>query len=117
MDELEEKLGSILNDPGMMQKIMSMAQMLSQPQTPEPPPQQPPLPLTGSVDPAMLQKVYSIARQSGIDRNQQALLCALKPYLTEMRLKKLEKAMKAARLAGAASTFLPKGTIPFLSGR
>ena len=33
------------------------------------------------------------------------------------RLKKLEKAMRAARIAGAASAFLPAGTIPFLSGR
>ena len=72
---------------------------------------------SGDIDPALIAKIMSLAGKTGIDRNQQALLCALKPYLTEMRLKKLEKAMKAARLAGAASTFLPKGTIPFLSGR
>lgn len=117
MDELEEKLGSILNDPGMMQKIMSMAQMLSQPQTPEPPPQQPTQPLTGSVDPAMLQKVYSIARQSGIDRNQQALLKALTPYLSHTRIAKLEKAMRAAKIAGIAGTALEASGFSLFSGR
>lgn len=117
MDELEEKLGSILNDPNMMQKIMSMAQILGQQPSPEPPNQAPIQPLTGNIDTAMLQKVYHIARQSGIDRNQQALLKALTPYLSHGRICKLEKAMRAAKIAGIATSALESSGITLFSGR
>ena len=117
MDELEEKLGSILNDPNMMQKIMSMAQMLGQQQPQESTPQQPTQQLTGNMDPAMLQKVYHLAQKSGIDRNQQALLKALTPYLSHNRIAKLEKAMRAAKIAGVATTALEASGISLFSGR
>ena len=115
MDEMEDKLSAILGNPQLMQQIMSMAQSLGQ-SAPEPPPKQEPNPIMPEIDPAMIGKFMSLAGKSNIDRNQKALLCALEPYLTQHRLQKLEKAMRAARLAGAASTLLPNG-IPFLSGR
>ena len=115
MDEMEDKLNAILGNPQLMQQIMSMAQSLGQ-SAPEPPPKQEPNPIMPEIDPAMIGKFMSLAGKSNIDRNQKALLCALEPYLTQHRLQKLEKAMRAARLAGAASTLLPNG-IPFLSGR
>lgn len=117
MDEMEDKLGAILNNPQMMQQIMSMAQLLGQPQPAEPPKQAQILPVTGPMDTAMLQKVYSIARQSGIDKNQQALLRALSPYLSRDRISKLEKAMRAAKIAGLATTALEGAGIPLFSGR
>ena len=115
MDEMEDKLSAILGNPQLMQQIMSMAQSLGQ-SAPEPPPKQEPKPVMPEIDPAMIGKFMSLAGKTNIDRNQKALLCALEPYLTQHRLQKLEKAMRAARLAGAASTLLPNG-IPFLSGR
>ena len=115
MDEMEDKLSAILGNPQLMQQIMSMAQSLGQ-SAPEPPPKQEPNPIMPEIDPAMIGKFMSLAGKTNIDRNQKALLCALEPYLTQHRLQKLEKAMRAARLAGAASTLLPNG-IPFLSGR
>ena len=118
MPEMEDKLGAILNNPQLMQQIMSMAQSLGDSPPVQPPPvQEPAPPPAPDMDPALIAKVMSLAGKTGIDRNQQALLHALKPYLTEMRLNKLEKAMKAAKLASAASALLPKGSIPFLSGR
>lgn len=121
MDEMEDKLGTILNNPQMMQQIMSMAQMLgqSQPQqtAPAPAPPSPPQSLTGGMDTAMLQRIYNIARQSGIDKNQQALLKALTPYLSRERIVKLEKAMRAAKIAGLASTALEGAGISLFSGR
>lgn len=114
MDEMADKLGSILNDPQMMQQIMNMAQTLGQ-SPPTPPPQVPPAPeptpysgqnLSAGMDTAMLQRLYAIARQSGIDKDQQALLRALGPYLSRERIAKLEKAMRAARLAALAATAL-----------
>ena len=63
-----------------------------------------------------MSKLMNLAGKTNIDQNQRALLSALQPYLTQQRLQKLEKAMRSARLAGAASSLLPNG-IPFLSGR
>ena len=114
MDQMDEKLGAILGNPALMQQIMDMAQSLGQS---PPPPQPEPQSTLPDIDPATISKIMSIAGSTQIDRNQRALLHALQPYLTGERLKKLEKAMRAARIAGAASAFFPAGTIPFLSGR
>ena len=116
MDEMEEQLGAILGNPQLMQQIMSMAQSLGQSAPEPPPPKQEPSTALPDIDPAMIGKIMNLAGKTNIDRNQKALLCALEPYLTQQRLQKLEKAMRAARLAGAASALLPNG-IPFLSGR
>lgn len=117
MDGMEEKLNAILGNPQMMQQIMSMAQAMGnaqEEQKPEPPPQQNNAP---GLDLAMIQKLSGIARQSGIDRNQQNLLKALSPYLSRERITKLEKAMRAAKIAGIASTALAGSGFSLLSGR
>ena len=117
MPEMEEKLGAILANPQLMQQIMGMAQSLQQQASqkqesvPETPPSMP------DIDPVMIGKVMSIAGKARIDNNQKSLLHALEPYLTQPRLQKLEKAMRAAKLAGAASAVFSGGSSPFLSGR
>lgn len=118
MDELEEKLGSILNNPQMMQQIMSLAQSLGG--SSEPPPSrepEPAAPALSNIDIGMLQKLSGFANQGGIDREQQALLKALGPYLSRDRVTKLEKAMRAAKMARLASTFLNQGGLTLLTGR
>lgn len=121
MSEMEEKLGAILSNPQMMQQIMSMAQAMSQsspePKREEPPPQQPKSALPGDLDLGVLQKVANLTRQNGVDPNQQSLLRALSPYLSRDRVTKLEKAMRAAKIARAASMFLNSGGLQMLSGR
>lgn len=102
MAEMDDKLGAIINNPAMMQQIMAMAQSLGQqppPQTESPPP----------FDPSMIQKVMGLTNQTSIDSNQQALLTALNPYLPHQRLTKLEKAMRAAKMAKLASSLLNSG--------
>ena len=120
MDQMEDKLNSILGNPQMMQQIMSMAQALGA-GTQEQPKEEPPPPLNQTASPgfdaAAMQKLFGIARQSGIDKNQQALLKALAPYLSRERIVKLEKAMRAAKIAALASTALGGDGIPFFSGR
>ena len=112
MDEMEQKLGAVLGNPELMQKIMAMAQSLGQPaQPPQEPPQAP------EMDFAMLQRLSGLARQSRIDSQQRALLTALKPYLSGERVSKLEKAMRAAKLAKLASSVLGSGAIQLPSGR
>ncbi|MBR3972607.1 MAG: hypothetical protein IKJ99_01490 [Oscillospiraceae bacterium] len=103
MDNMEEKLGSILGNPAMMQQIMSIAQSLGQSQ-PEPPKEE--TPALPDIDPGMISKVMAMAGQTNIDPNQQQLLKALRPYLTHQRIERLEKAMRAAKLANLASGFL-----------
>lgn len=120
MDDIQSKLNSIMGNPQMMQQIMSMAQALgnSEQTGTEPPPQQPQQsqqtqqspqhpqkpkqqPSSG-MDIAALQRVASLAQRNNIDQNQRALLRALQPYLSKDRIEKLERAMRAAKLASAA---------------
>lgn len=118
MSELEEKLGSILSNPQMMQQILGMAQALgSQSPKQEEPKREPPAPQMPDLDPKLLQSLAGITRQGGMDGNQQALLKALSPYLSRDRIARLERAMGAARMAGAASAFLKAGGLQLLSGR
>lgn len=123
MDDMEQKLNSILANPDMMAQIMNMAQALGGGEPKEapscPPTLQKPLaPLpTAGLDPGMLTKIAGIAQQSGIDKNQQNLLKALRPYLSSQRIIKLEKAMRAAKIAGIASTALGGAGSLFLPGR
>lgn len=116
MEAMEEKLGAILSNPQLMDQIRSMAQSMGLGQ-PEEPPREPDPPVMPELNPALLQQMMSLAGQTGIDRNQQALLSALRPYLTGQRIRKLEKAMRAAKLAGFASTALSSGALSFLTGR
>ena len=124
MEGMEEKLNAILGNPQMMQQIMAMAQSMGKSGTEAPkkeePKQEPAsaaVPSLGGLDIGMIQRISSIARQSGIDKNQQNLLKALNPYLSRERIVKLEKAMRAAKIAAVASTALGGSGIPFLSGR
>ena len=112
MSELEEKIGSVLNNPQLMQQIMTMAQSMNQPHSEPSKEEQAPI-----FDPALLQKLAGLAGHNQVDGNQQALLSALVPYLSRDRVGKLERAMRAARLAGAASAFLNAGGLNLLSGR
>ena len=118
MDGMEEKLGSILGNPALMQQIMSMAQTLGK-QEPEPAPQEKagaPLPF-GEGELGMIQTMSALMGKTGIDSNQQALLRALMPYLSSTRIAKLENAMRAAKMAGFAAGALRMQGGQFLAGR
>ena len=106
MDDLEEKLNSVLSNPEMMQKIMSMAQAFQSPteqKTAKEVPKDSPFP---DLDLGALQKLSSLAKQGNIDKEQQTLLRALNPYLSRERIRKLENAMRAARMARFAAAAL-----------
>ena len=106
MDELENKLGAILGNPEMMEKITAFAQTLGQPESPkaETPPQKETAAFP-DIDISMLQKISSLAGQGSIDQNQKKLLQTLRPYLSGARISKLERAMRAARMASMAGIF------------
>ena len=110
MEDLEQKLGAVLNNPQLMQQIMSMAQAIGSQAPPQEQkhPEQPQLP---AIDPGMMSKLAGLSKQGSIDRNQQALLKALDPYLTKDRIGRLERAMRAAKMAKLAGSFLGSGLL------
>lgn len=125
MSELDDKLNSILNNPQMMQQIMSLAQSMNnpEPQPSAPPePQQSPAPKSGAlfdtpIDPSLLNKIAGLMQRSSIDQDQAQLLKALKPFLSGRKLQKLERAMHAAKMAGIASGMVGIGGRHPFSGR
>ena len=113
MDDMESKLNSILGNPDMMAQIMSMAQQLGggETATPPPPSAQTASPIPDGIDMGTVMKLAGMAKSATVDSNQLALLHALRPYLTGERIGKLEKAMRAAKLAGLASSLLGSGLL------
>ena len=132
MENMEEKLGAILSNPEMMNTIMSMAKALGQsqapsessppaksepaPQKPSPPPQKNAPPL-GRNELEMISRISALSQQTGLDRQEQALIKALHPYLSQDRLSKLEKAMHAAKMAKFATVALAPAGGPLKIGR
>lgn len=114
MEDFESKLGQILGNPEMMGQIMAMAQSFGNQEAPQPEPSQPESPIP-DIDFATVQKLTGLMGKAGVDSRQKALLSALSPYISSNRIQKLEKAMRAAKLAGVATTFL--GSSPLFSGR
>lgn len=110
MDDLGEKLNSILGNPEMMAQITALAQQMGQaaPTSPPPPPPENDGP---GVDMALLSKLANAAGSLGVDHDQRALLQALVPYISGERIGRLEKAMRAAKLASLATTFLGSGIL------
>ena len=101
MEDMEAKLGAILGNPEMMQQIMALAQNFGgEPEAPPPPREEVP-----GIDFDTVQKITALIGKTGIDSHQRALLQALAPYLSSQRVHKLEKAMRAAKLAGMATVF------------
>lgn len=117
MDQMEDKLNAILGNPQLMGQIMSMAQALGKSDPPplqNPKKQETPPPV---FDPAILTKISALTSQGNVDKNQKALLTALHPYLSHRKVEKLERAMRAAKMARMASTFLGQGGLSLLTGR
>lgn len=124
MNELESKINNILENPEAMNKIMSLAQSLNLKTEEQPKSQQHENKTKGSntntfpeIDLSMLQKLSGLTKQTGIDKNEQTLLKALAPYLSRERIYKLEKAMRAAKMAKIASTMLGTSLSPQRTGR
>lgn len=113
MDELQEQLNGILNDPAAMQKILSMAQALGGDSSQN----KQERPTVAAFDLGMVQKLSGLASQSSIDKREQALLRALGAYLSKDRIGRLEKAMRAAKMAKLASSTLGQGGLLSSIGR
>lgn len=114
MSQPEDQLGAILGNPQMMAQIQSLAQSLGQPPAEAAPPPPPKGPEAGDME--MLKAFTGFARGAAIDKDQQALLKALRPYISQERCQKLEKAMRAAKLAQQTSGLMESGFLQKLTG-
>lgn len=127
MEGLEEKLQNILSDPNSMAQIMSMAQSLGlSPQNEQRPPSQPAGENLGMLQTMMgqqsgdgggkmpdlqfLQSMMGVMQQAQrSDGKQEALLCALKPFLRPERREGIDRAMQLAKLSQLAGIALKNG--------
>lgn len=113
MDQMENQLGAILGNPEMMNKIMSLAQSFQPEQSAPPAPESnrtdPELP--GGLDMQTLSKLSGLLGKSSIDQHQHALLQAMIPYLSKPRIDKLERAMRAAKMASMANSLFGGGLL------
>ena len=99
MSELEDRINSILGDPSQMEQITKLAQTLmggaeSSADTKDS--------AFFNFDPAMIGRISRLMNDSAHEHDNEALLLAMKPYLSEKRRSKMDKAMKLAKLARIA---------------
>ena len=119
MNEWEEKLNTLLSDPGAMAQVMQLAQSLSGQGGADPPPPPPTAPpptgaapdpaaLLSGLDPELLRRIVPLLGQLNRPESSDTarLLHALEPFLREERRGKVERAAQLARLIHLAKTFL-----------
>ena len=97
MNEFEDKLNSLLNDPKQMESFASFAKSIMGGEMPEI--------LSGEPDPdpELMRKIGSLlSRGDSLGNKDKKLLEAMKPYLSEKRRSKMDRAMKIAKLASIA---------------
>lgn len=95
MSDFEDKLNRLLNDPKEMERFAGFAKSLmsggdgTATAPPEP-----------DIDPSILEKLSGMLSGSG--GRDKKLLEAMRPFLSEKRRSKMDRAMTIARLAGIA---------------
>ena len=110
MAEFEDKLSAVLSNPELMGQIMSMAGSLNQQQAPPPPPP-PPQSSFGSMpfDPGAMAGMMQMLKATQLEPRQRQLVQALRGFVPEDRLVRLEKAMQASLIAKCASAAMNQG--------
>lgn len=111
MDDFEEKLNSILSSPETMGQIMALADSLTgksggeaageqAPAQDVPPSGGSPLNLFADLDPQLMSRAAAILGEYTAGNDEKtALLTALRPFLSEERRPRLDKAVRIAQLA------------------
>ena len=123
MDDLEEKINSVLSDPVQMQKIISIVQSLGMPppeqtnaeprentqQKQESTKTQPVI----SESPVIPPNAAALLSQAGkLDKKQENLFNALRPFLRPARRQKFDRALQIARISHLAGFALKSRTEP-----
>ncbi len=105
MDDMSQKLMSMMNDPEIMSKIQGLSGLLSQGNheeaTPEPSQVSPSIPEPSSFPPEMMStmmKLMPIMNSFREDDETTTLLKAMRPFLSESRQKKLDEGIRLIRI-------------------
>ena len=106
MEDLESAISQILGDPESMSQILSLAKSFGV-TPPGPQQEQPDAPqqMQQSAESALPAMAELIRQAGSVDPREVQLLNALKPYCSEDRCRRIDRALRAARLsqiAGAA---------------
>ena len=110
MDDLTQKLQSLLSDPESMRNLSELAAMMREPPHPETPESQQSEPAAPPFDLTKLMAVGQALQQMQEDENVQLLL-ALKPHLSAERAKRTDKAVRMLRLYTAAGILRENGLL------
>lgn len=106
MEDLESAISQILGDPESMSQILSLAKSFGvTPPGPQQEQQDAPQQMQQSADSALPAMAELIRQAGSVDPREVQLLNALKPYCSEDRCRRIDRALRAARLsqiAGAA---------------
>lgn len=108
MDDLNEKLSELLNDPDGMEKIRKMAQTLLGESEKPPEDSGNTLP---NIDMASVAKVMSLLKSNRQDDKRIKLLYALKPNLSPEKQEKVDSAIKILKLIELAPLLGEAGLI------
>ena len=108
MAEFEDKLNAILSNPDLMGQIMSMAGSMNQ-QPPPPPPPQNPGSSSMPFDPGAMAGMMQMLKATQLEPKQRNLIQALRGFVPDDRLVRLEKAMQASLIAKFASAAMNQG--------
>ncbi|MCR5305121.1 MAG: hypothetical protein K6E36_01285 [Oscillospiraceae bacterium] len=121
MDDLTDKLQSLLSDPESMRDLAELAAMLrgdagesaGESAAPEPPPD-----TAGAAEMPDLTKLLAVGQAlSGMQQDENtALLLALKPHLSAERQAKVGRAVRMLKLWNAASVLRENGMLSELLG-
>lgn len=112
MDGLEEKLGALFSSPESMAQLKQLADTLAgtlgsgggdRTNGPDKGSDMP-----DGQDPRLMQLIAGVLREFQAPSRTGELVAALRPWLDEERGKRLEKALRIARLTRAARTALPE---------
>ena len=98
MSDFEDKLNKLLNDPDEMERFAGFAKSLMSGEESPKPEQSTAL----DIDPSILKNLSGMLSGKGSGGRDAKLLEAMRPFLSEKRRGKMDKAMKIARLAGIA---------------
>ncbi|MBR3269190.1 MAG: hypothetical protein IKI58_10785 [Oscillospiraceae bacterium] len=115
MDDLTQKLQSLLSDPESLRNLSELAAMLRQPDSEAEPAGQrtEPMPEESAAPPVDLTKLMAVGQ--ALSRMQQddsvQLLTALKPHLSAERAKRADKAVRMLRLYHAAGVLRENGLL------
>ncbi len=112
MDDILEKLQSVMSDPESMSQIESLAAMLGQQNDDESSSQSSESSDASDpgIDLGMIMQLTSLMGSTGQDEDA-ALLLALKPHLKEARQKKVDKAVKLLKLLTVWKTLRDTGLL------